>query len=201
MFGAVIVANAIVARFVKDPTEPRFIWRAVPIQLVGLSLLIDYRQSAVTARLAVVGAGHQSVCFRDWFDFPTLFRFTLFSNKLPKGTVSASLNMVILMVMSVSVEIGRWLWFNGGRLPFHLLAVVAGVIVVFTRRDCSIACANIRLPSWRRSGDFCAILPSGSILNVMNKLIELRRAKMLALFTAYRRCYLCRYAVLPPNFG
>lgn len=40
--------------------------------------------------------------------------------------------MVILMVMSVSVEIGRWLWFNGGRLPFHLLAVVAGVIVVFT---------------------------------------------------------------------
>ena len=32
-FGAVIVANAIVARFVKDPTEPRFIWRAVPIQL------------------------------------------------------------------------------------------------------------------------------------------------------------------------
>lgn len=42
--------------------------------------------------------------------------------------------MVILMVMSVSVEIGRWLWFNGGRLPFHLLAVVAGVIVVFTGR-------------------------------------------------------------------
>ena len=64
--------------------------------------------------------------------FPTLFRFTLFSNNLPKGTVSASLNMVILMVMSVSVEIGRWLWFNGGRLPFHLLAVVAGVIVVVT---------------------------------------------------------------------
>lgn len=30
VFGAVIVANAIVARFVKDPTEPRFMWRAVP---------------------------------------------------------------------------------------------------------------------------------------------------------------------------
>lgn len=34
--------------------------------------------------------------------------------------------------MSVSVEIGRWLWFNGGRLPFHLLAVVAGLFVVLT---------------------------------------------------------------------
>lgn len=77
--------------------------------------------------------------------------------------------MVILMVMSVSVEIGRWLWFNGGRLPFHLLAVVAGVIVVFTLAgDRLIACANIRLPSWQRSSDFCAILPSGSILNVMD---------------------------------
>ncbi|WP_196406137.1 MFS transporter, partial [Citrobacter amalonaticus] len=33
VFGAVIVANMVVARFVKDPTNPRFIWRAVPIQL------------------------------------------------------------------------------------------------------------------------------------------------------------------------
>ncbi len=40
--------------------------------------------------------------------------------------------MVILTVMAVSVEVGRWLWFHGGRLPFHLLAAVAGVIVVFT---------------------------------------------------------------------
>ncbi len=63
---------------------------------------------------------------------PTLFRFTLVFNSLPRGTGSESLNMVLLMVMSVSVEIGRWLWFYGGRLPFHLLAVVAGVIVVFT---------------------------------------------------------------------
>lgn len=31
VFGAVIVANAIVARFVKDLTELRFIWRAVLI--------------------------------------------------------------------------------------------------------------------------------------------------------------------------
>ncbi len=64
--------------------------------------------------------------------FPSLYRFTLFSNNLPKGTVSASLNIVVLTVMSVSVEIGRWLWFNGGRLPFHLLAVVAGLFVVLT---------------------------------------------------------------------
>lgn len=114
-----------------DPTEPRFIWRAVPIQLVGLSLLIVGNLLSPHVWLWSV-LGTSLYAFGIGLIFPTLFRFTLFSNKLPKGTVSASLNMVILMVMSVSVEIGRWLWFNGGRLPFHLLAVVAGVIVVFT---------------------------------------------------------------------
>ena len=131
VFGAVIVANAIVARFVKDPTEPRFIWRAVPIQLVGLALLIIGNLLSPHVWLWSV-LGTSLYAFGIGLIIPTLFRFTLFSNNLPKGTVSASLNMVILMVMSVSVEIGRWLWFNSGRLPFHLLAVVAGVIVVFT---------------------------------------------------------------------
>ncbi|HFQ9265290.1 TPA: MFS transporter [Escherichia coli] len=127
----ILVANAIVARFVKDPTEPRFIWRAVPLQLVGLALLIIGNLLSPHVWLWSV-LGTSLYAFGIGLIFPTLFRFTLFSNNLPKGTVSASLNMVILMVMSVSVEIGRWLWFNGGRLPFHLLAVVAGVIVVFT---------------------------------------------------------------------
>lgn len=131
VFGAVIVANMVVVRFVKDPTRPRFIWRAVPIQLSGLTVLIAgnllwphvWLWSVLGTSLYAFGIG---------MIFPTLFRFTLFSNNLPKGTVSASLNMVILTVMAVSVEIGRWLWFNGGRISFHLLAVVAGIAVVFT---------------------------------------------------------------------
>lgn len=131
VFGAVIVANMVVVRFVKDPTQPRFIWRAPPIQLSGLAVLIAgnllwphvWLWSVLGTSLYAFGIG---------MIFPTLFRFTLFSNNLPKGTVSASLNMVILTVMAVSVEIGRWLWFNGGRISFHLLAVAAGIAVVFT---------------------------------------------------------------------
>ncbi|EPC3783122.1 multidrug efflux MFS transporter MdtM [Citrobacter farmeri] len=131
VFGAVIVANMVIARFVKDPTNPRFIWRAIPIQLSGLFVLIAgnlfwphvWLWSVLGTSLYAFGIG---------LIFPTLFRFTLFTNNLPKGTVSASLNMVILAVMAVSVEIGRGLWFNGGRIPFHLLGVIAGVAVVFT---------------------------------------------------------------------
>lgn len=55
----------------------------------------------------------------------------LFFNNLLKGIVFVLLNMVILMVMFVLVEIGCWLWFNGGCLLFYLLVVVVGVIVVF----------------------------------------------------------------------
>ena len=131
VFGAVIIANMVVVRFVKDPTQPRFIWRAAPIQLSGLAVLIVgnllwphvWLWSVLGTSLYAFGIG---------MIFPTLFRFTLFSNNLPKGTVSASLNMVILTVMAVSVETGRWLWFNGGRISFHLLAVAAGLTVVFT---------------------------------------------------------------------
>ncbi|MDG9957255.1 MULTISPECIES: multidrug efflux MFS transporter MdtM [Citrobacter] len=131
VFGAVIIANMVVVRFVKDPTQPRFIWRAAPIQLSGLAVLIVgnllwphvWLWSVLGTSLYAFGIG---------MIFPTLFRFTLFSNNLPKGTVSASLNMVILAVMAVSVETGRWLWFNGGRISFHLLAVAAGLAVVFT---------------------------------------------------------------------
>jgi len=131
VFGAVIVANMVVVRFVKDPTQPRFIWRAAPIQLSGLAVLIAGNLLWPHVWLWS-GLGTSLYAFGIGMIFPTLFRFTLFSNNLPKGTVSASLNMVILTVMAVSVEIGRWLWFNGGRISFHLLAVAAGIAVVFT---------------------------------------------------------------------
>ena len=131
VFGAVIVANMVVVRFVKDPTQPRFIWRAAPIQLSGLAVLIAGNLLWPHVWLWSV-LGTCFYAFGIGLIFPTLFRFTLFSNNLPKGTVSASLNMVILTVMAVSVEIGRWLWFNGGRISFHLLAVAAGIAVVFT---------------------------------------------------------------------
>ncbi|HHX4391966.1 MFS transporter, partial [Klebsiella quasipneumoniae] len=29
---------------------------------------------------------------------------------------------------ALSIEGARWLWFHGGRLPFHLLAVAAGIV-------------------------------------------------------------------------
>lgn len=126
VFSAVIIANLSVARWVKDPTRPRFIWRAVPIQMTGLAILIFGNLLWPHVWLWSV-LGTCFYAFGIGLIFPTLFRFTLFSNELPKGTVSASLNIVILSVSALSIEAARWLWFNGGRLPFHLLGTAAGI--------------------------------------------------------------------------
>ena len=126
VFSAVIIANLSVARWVRDPTRPRFVLSAVPIQAIGLALLIFGNLAWPHVWLwSVLGTCFYS--FGIGLIFPTLFRFTLFSNDLPKGTVSASLNIVILSVSALSIEGARWLWFHGGRLPFHMLAVVTGI--------------------------------------------------------------------------
>lgn len=84
VFGAVIVANMIVVRPVKDPTRPRFIWRAVPIQLSGLATLLLGNLLLPHVWLWSV-LGTSLYAFGIGMIFPTLFRFTLFSNNLPKG--------------------------------------------------------------------------------------------------------------------
>ncbi len=127
VFSAVIIANLSVARWVKDPTRPRFVLSAVPVQMLGLAILIVGNLVWHHVWLWSV-LGTCFYAFGIGLIFPTLFRFTLFSNDLPKGTVSASLNIVILSVSALSIEGARWLWFHGGRLPFHLLAVAAGIV-------------------------------------------------------------------------
>ncbi|WP_058914286.1 multidrug efflux MFS transporter MdtM [Entomohabitans teleogrylli] len=130
VFGAVILANMMIAKFIKDPTSPRFIWRCVPIQITGLALLIAGNQLYPHVWIWSV-AGTSIYAFGVGAVFPTLFRFTLFSNDLPKGTVSASLNIVVLSACAGSVEIARWLYLEaGGRLSFHMLALGCGILTV-----------------------------------------------------------------------
>lgn len=130
VFGAVIVANMIVVRPVKDPTRPRFIWRAVPIQLSGLATLLLGNLLLPHVWLWSV-LGTSLYAFGIGMIFPTLFRFTLFPTTCQRdgfslaehgdsdgdGGVGRSRPLAVV---------------SRRRLPFHLLAAVAGVIVVFT---------------------------------------------------------------------
>lgn len=84
VFGGVIIASIIVARFIKDPTSPRFIWRTIPIQLTGLLVLLagniawphTWWWSVSGTSLYALGTG---------LLFPVLFRFALFPTPCRKG--------------------------------------------------------------------------------------------------------------------
>lgn len=131
VFCGVILANIVVAKFVKDPTSTRFIWSSIPIQLTGLSVMILGNLLAPHVWLWSV-MGTSLYAFGIGLIFPTLFRFTLLSNDQSKGTVSASLNIVVLCVCAASVEIARWLYLDmGGRITFHLMALIFGIAVVY----------------------------------------------------------------------
>lgn len=130
VFGAVIVANITVARCIKDPTSPRFIAACAPVLLLGLAIATaGYFAGAHAWVWSIVGM--TLFAFGIGLIFPTLFRFTLFSNSLPKGTVSASLNILILSISAASVELARWVYSNsGGQLSFHLLGLAAGSLAL-----------------------------------------------------------------------
>lgn len=130
VFGAVIIANMTVARFIKDPTSPRFIATCAPLLLLGLIVAALGGVISMHAWLWAI-VGMTLFAFGIGLIFPTLFRFTLFSNNLPKGTVSASLNILILSISAASVELARWVYSDmGGQRAFHLMGLIAGVLAL-----------------------------------------------------------------------
>ena len=82
---SLVVSPPSVARWVKDPTRPRFVLSAVPVQMLGLAILIVGNLVWPHVWLWSV-LGTCFYAFGIGLIFPTLFRFTLFSNDLPKGT-------------------------------------------------------------------------------------------------------------------
>ncbi|WP_437887391.1 MFS transporter [Phytobacter sp. V91] len=130
VFGALIAANIVMMRYVDDPTDPHYIRRSVPVQLTGLMMLVAGNLLFPHPWLWSV-MGTSIYAFGIGLIFSSLYRFTLFSNTLPKGTVSASLNIVVLTTVALAIEGGRWLWFSaGGLIPFHLLALLSGTLAV-----------------------------------------------------------------------
>ncbi len=77
VFGGVIIASIIVARFIKDPTSPRFIWRTIPIQLTGLLVLLA-GNIAMAPYLVVVRFRNKSLCPRNRPVVPRIIPFCAF---------------------------------------------------------------------------------------------------------------------------
>lgn len=132
VFSGIIITSAIVAKFIKDPTSPRFVWGTVPIQLAGLlTLLVGNLLWPHVGLWSVLGTSFYALGIG--LLYPVLFRFTLFSHNLPKCTVSATLNILALGIIALSIEITRWVYFHAGdRIAFHGAALLAGIAVIIS---------------------------------------------------------------------
>ncbi|TQI79131.1 putative MFS family arabinose efflux permease [Serratia fonticola] len=127
IFVAVILGNLMVVKLVGDNPSDRILWAGVPIQLVGLSMAIVGNLLVPHVWLWSV-AGLSVYAFGTGMIFPILFRRTLFSSSAPKGTVSATLNIIVLSSVALSIELGRAIYQYGNKELFHAMGLAAGVL-------------------------------------------------------------------------
>ncbi len=114
--------------FYQGSDLSRFIWRTIPIQLTGLLVLLA--GNIAWPHTVVVRFRNKSLCPRNRPVVPVLFRFALFSHSLPKGTVSATINIVALSFMAASVEVARWVYFVLAAECLSLHGADSGIVVI-----------------------------------------------------------------------
>ncbi|MFC0226557.1 MFS transporter [Serratia aquatilis] len=127
IFVAVILGNLTVVKLVGDNPSDRILWAGAPIQLTGLCLAVLGNLLAPHIWLWSV-AGISTYAFGTGMIFPILFRRTLFSSSSPKGTVSATLNIIVLSSIALSIEVGRLVYQYGNKMLFHALGLAAGAL-------------------------------------------------------------------------
>ena len=57
-----------------------------------------------------------------------LVRLTLFASDMSKGTVSAAMGMLQMLIFTVGIEISKHAWLNGGNGQFNLFNLVNGIL-------------------------------------------------------------------------
>jgi DHA1 family multidrug/chloramphenicol efflux transport protein-like MFS transporter len=68
-----------------------------------------------------------------------LYRLTLFSSSMSKGTVSAAMGMISMMVFTLGIELAKVAYVGGGSGLFNLFNLISGLcwlalVAVFIRR-------------------------------------------------------------------
>ena len=101
--------------------------------LVAWSLLLFKMPETIISQARGFKPGEVLCYFIAAFRHPVVLTGSLavaFGN-LPKGTVSATLNIMALGIIALSIEITRWVYFHaGGRIAFHGAALLAGIAVI-----------------------------------------------------------------------
>jgi DHA1 family multidrug/chloramphenicol efflux transport protein-like MFS transporter len=138
IFGALIVGNVTLAKLTGKRSVEQLIKLGAGPMVLGL----------VIAAAATLLSGHAYLWMTAGLSFYAfgigvanagLYRLTLFSSTMSKGTVSAAMGMISMMVFTLGIELAKVAYVAGGSGLFNLFNLISGLcwlalVAVFIRR-------------------------------------------------------------------
>lgn len=139
IFGALIIGNLTLAKLSGKTSVPQLIRYGAGPMIIGLMIAAGSTLYSSHAYLWMT-AGLSLYAFGIGLANAGLVRLTLFSSDISKGTVSAAMGMISMMVFTLGIEFAKvaYLWGNSG--VFNLFNLIngllwLGLVVIFIRRQ------------------------------------------------------------------
>lgn len=127
IFGALIAGNLVLARQTSRKTvRSLIILGGWPI-MIGL-LIAAVATVASTHAYLWMTAGLSVYAFGIGLANAGLVRLTLFASEMSKGTVSAAMGMLQMLIFTVGIEVSKHAYESGGSGLFSLLNLLSGVL-------------------------------------------------------------------------
>ncbi|ATM93965.1 multidrug translocase [Yersinia frederiksenii] len=139
IFGALIIGNLTLAKLSGKTSVPQLIRYGAGPMIIGLMVAAGSTLYSSHAYLWMT-AGLSLYAFGIGLANAGLVRLTLFSSDISKGTVSAAMGMISMMVFTLGIEFAKvaYLWGNSGIFNlFNLISglVWLGLVMIFIRRQ------------------------------------------------------------------
>ncbi|CND42689.1 multidrug translocase [Yersinia frederiksenii] len=139
IFGALIIGNLTLAKLSGKTNVPQLIRYGAGPMIIGLMVAAGSTLYSSHAYLWMT-AGLSLYAFGIGLANAGLVRLTLFSSDISKGTVSAAMGMISMMVFTLGIEFAKvaYLWGNSG--IFNLFNLISGLlwlglVGIFIRRQ------------------------------------------------------------------
>ena len=138
IFGALIIGNVTLARLTGKRTVEYLIKLGAGPMVVGLLIAAAATMFSAHAYLWMT-AGLSLYAFGIGVANAGLYRLTLFSSDMSKGTVSAAMGVISMMIFTVGIELAKVAYVEGGAGMFNMFNLISGLawlaLVVFFLRS------------------------------------------------------------------
>lgn len=127
IFAGLIAGNLILSKLSGKVKVSTPIWLGVIPVVSGLSIaavsatFFDHAWMGMIAGLSLYALGSGLVN-------AGLYRLTLFSSPIGKGTVAAALGLITIVVFALGIEVAKQLYFAAGNARFNQFGLVSGVM-------------------------------------------------------------------------